>query len=47
MSHFIEKCKECGITISQCRCPDPNKEVRYSVCTTCANKNTPKKEVTR
>lgn len=26
MSHFIKKC-ECGITLSQCRCPDPNKTV--------------------
>ena len=26
MSHFIEKCS-CGATITQCRCPDPNKSV--------------------
>ena len=29
MSHFKDVCS-CGITINQCRCPDPHKEVRVS-----------------
>ena len=36
MSHFIEVCKFCGDVITQCRCPDPNKEKRYGVCVNCA-----------
>ena len=36
MGHFIEVCKSCGDVISQCRCPDPNKEKRYGVCAKCA-----------
>lgn len=36
--HFIEKCKVCGVTITQCRCMDPNKEVRYSICGACQKK---------
>ena len=39
MSHFIEKCRECGTTISQCRCPDLNKTVKYGICAKC--KETP------
>ena len=35
MSHFIEKCKHCGTVISQCRCPDPNKEVKWAICKAC------------
>lgn len=27
--HFIMKCKKCERIISQCRCPDKNKTVRY------------------
>jgi hypothetical protein len=37
--HFIVKCKNCGSIISQCRCMDLNKTVRYSTCDKCANKN--------
>lgn len=33
--HYIELCTECGTVISQCRCPDPNKTKRYSVCDKC------------
>jgi hypothetical protein len=33
--HFIEKCKWCGVVISQCRCADPNKSVILSVCKEC------------
>lgn len=33
--HFIEKCRRCDGTISQCRCFDKNKEVRYSICENC------------
>lgn len=36
-NHFIIKCKECGDTIAQCRCPSPNKEVKYQVCKKCSN----------
>lgn len=34
MGHFIRKC-ECGVVLTQCRCPDPNKfvEVVYGHCT--------------
>lgn len=32
MSHFITKCSECGITMNQCRCMSPDKEVRLSHC---------------
>lgn len=38
MNHFIEKCKSCKIVISQCRCPDPNKEERWSLCKLCGPK---------
>jgi hypothetical protein len=40
MSHFIELCKICGDVISQCRCPDLNKEKRYGVCAKCAAQQT-------
>lgn len=33
--HFVIKCKECGAVIAQCRCPDPNKPVKYEVCEKC------------
>jgi hypothetical protein len=35
MSHFIEKCRECGAVISQCRCPSKDKEVRFGLCDDC------------
>jgi hypothetical protein len=36
--HFKEVCRGCGATITQCRCPDPNKEIRYGFCQTCSKK---------
>jgi hypothetical protein len=36
--HFIEKCKWCGVVISQCRCADLNKPVRFSICGECQSK---------
>lgn len=33
--HFKLICKECQTVISQCRCPAPDKEIRYSICDTC------------
>lgn len=35
MSHFIVKCKSCDATITQCRCFDKNKTVRYDLCDVC------------
>ena len=35
MSHFIQKCRKCGETMSQCRCADPSKTVIYGICSTC------------
>ncbi len=34
MSHYITKCKECGVTIAQCRCIGPQ-EVTYGLCEKC------------
>ena len=36
--HFIEKCKECGTVISQCRCMDQNKRVILNTCESCKEK---------
>ena len=36
--HFVEKCKECGVVISQCRCFDCNKQLILSVCDKCKEK---------
>ncbi len=36
--HFIVKCRDCGITISQCRCMSGNKIVTFGVCEGCLNK---------
>jgi len=33
--HFITLCVECREVISQCRCPDLNKTIHYSLCKTC------------
>lgn len=33
-THFVEKCKSCGIVISQCRCPGP-KLVKHGLCDAC------------
>lgn len=35
MSHFIEKCIDCNIVISQCRCPSKDKQLRLTVCVHC------------
>ena len=35
MSHFIERCQNCGIVINQCRCPSKDKEERWSLCEDC------------
>ena len=34
--HFIEKCTNCGGVISQCRCIDKNKTIKYSICDKCS-----------
>ena len=36
--HYIEYCVECREVISQCRCPDKNKTIIYSLCKTCKEK---------
>jgi RecJ-like exonuclease len=36
-NHFIVKCKKCGGTISQCRCPSKDKSIQYSLCECCAS----------
>lgn len=33
--HYIERCMYCDVVITQCRCPDVNKEHRLSVCWKC------------
>lgn len=33
--HYRVICERCGITISTCRCFDPNKIIRYAVCARC------------
>lgn len=38
MSHFIEKCRMCGAVQAQCRCPSPEKVVRYVTCEKCRDK---------
>ena len=35
MNHFITKCSACGITMGQCRCPSPDKDIRLSTCKSC------------
>ncbi len=37
--HSKTLCKECNTVIAQCRCNDPNKEIKYEVCDKCKNKN--------
>jgi len=37
--HYIEKCRGCKKVIEQCRCPDLNKTVRWSICEDCLKKN--------
>lgn len=34
--HYITKCKNCGVTISQCRCPSEGKNVNYALCNDCS-----------
>jgi len=38
MSHFIEYCSECKKVINQCRCLTTDREVRWSVCDDCKQK---------
>lgn len=33
--HDIARCRDCGTTISQCRCPSNEKEVRWGRCLAC------------
>lgn len=37
-SHYIDKCRECGAVVRQCRCPSPSKTVKLVVCPSCADK---------
>lgn len=41
MGHFIENCRICKEVTSQCRCPDPNKEQRWTICDKCKGKTQP------
>jgi len=38
MGHFIENCRICRGVTRQCRCPDPNKEQRWTICADCLAK---------
>lgn len=40
--HYILKCKVCKDIIASCRCPHPNKTIKYDICTMC--KSTPRSE---
>ena len=42
--HFITYCSQCNEIISQCRCMDCSKDVRFEVCDRCKEKNEEKKE---
>jgi hypothetical protein len=35
-SHFKEVCRDCGVTVSECLCPDPNKTIIKVTCKACA-----------
>jgi len=35
MSHFIEYCSDCYAVISQCRCMDCNKTIKWGQCSKC------------
>lgn len=37
--HFIERCRHCSVVLGQCRCPSPNKTVRWSTCAECDAKH--------
>lgn len=43
-THFKVVCSECGATISQCRCMDPNKKVVEGLCDKCRAKDPSRKE---
>lgn len=34
----MKKCGSCGMVLEQCRCPSPDKEIRWGTCTACARK---------
>lgn len=36
--HYIEKCRECGTVVSQCRCPARDKVERLVTCENCKTK---------
>lgn len=36
--HYREVCRECGTTVSQCRCASPSKVTRYVTCDSCKAK---------
>lgn len=38
MSHFKTLCKLCEDVITQCRCPSPDKFIKYDVCDNCVDK---------
>lgn len=44
MTHFKTVCTQCGIIITQCRCPDQNKTIKWDVCDDC-KKSEIKKDV--
>lgn len=35
--HYIKKCHKCEAVISQCRCPAPDKIIKWGVCASCYN----------
>lgn len=41
MNHYIERCRECKNIISQCRCMSCDKELRWSLCANCKDKDIP------
>lgn len=34
-NHYKVVCRKCNAIITQCRCPDKNKEIRWDVCPSC------------
>ena len=37
--HFITKCRQCSMIISECRCPSPNKTILFGSCSDCSEKD--------
>jgi len=44
VGHFIEKCRVCDVTTSQCKCPAKDKEIRYTTCNKCSQEAIKKNE---